>query len=265
MRQLAGLAVVYLLVAGLVLPSSPIAADGTAASDGRATAPDATSPAEPGPAVQRSEPAVSQSTPAAPQSEPQPAPGGEAPAPAGDAAASEQAAADAASERPEARAAAPGSVTMRDFSFSPRTITVNEGDSVTWRNAGREPHSATATDGSFDTGTFPGGASRSARFDKPGSFAYICTPHPFMKGTVRVRAAAAGSQPSEAGSGAADSAQTGGGSGSAPGGSAGAPGSRGAGRSGPALPESGAEAEALAVLGVLMLGLGVAMRRRAAA
>lgn len=94
--------------------------------------------------------------------------------------------------RPRARAAAPGSVTIKDFSFQPATITVNVGDTVTWTNEDSAPHSATADDGSFDTGVFGKGQSRSHTFTKAGEFSYYCAPHPNMKATVKVVAADSG-------------------------------------------------------------------------
>jgi plastocyanin len=44
----------------------------------------------------------------------------------------------------------------------------------------------TAADGSFDTGLVAPGASATLEFDTPGLFAYVCTPHPWMKGSVAV-------------------------------------------------------------------------------
>ena len=95
---------------------------------------------------------------------------------------------------PEERASAAASttVTIKDFEFTPAKITVSVGDTVTWKNDGPTAHSATADDGSFDTGVYGKGQSRSHTFDAAGTFAYICTPHPFMKGTVTVEAASTG-------------------------------------------------------------------------
>jgi plastocyanin len=87
---------------------------------------------------------------------------------------------------PTAKAAASESVTITDFKFTPATIDVNVGDTVTWTNDGPTAHSATADDGSFDTGILQTGESGSATFDTAGSFSYICTPHPFMKAKVVV-------------------------------------------------------------------------------
>jgi hypothetical protein len=60
------------------------------------------------------------------------------------------------------------------------------GDTVTWRNTGQAPHNATADDGSFKTRDLNQGQSASHRFSSAGTFSYICTIHPNMHGTVRV-------------------------------------------------------------------------------
>ena len=90
-----------------------------------------------------------------------------------------------------ALAAASTGVTISDFKFSPGGVTVNVGDTVTWSNAGPTGHSATANDGSFDTGVLQKGSSGSHTFSQAGTFSYFCKPHPFMKGTITVVAAAA--------------------------------------------------------------------------
>lgn len=89
-------------------------------------------------------------------------------------------------------AAADQTVTMENLQFQPATVTVQVGDSVTWSNADAVPHTATADDGSFDTGTISGGASASHTFTTAGTFAYHCEVHPTMTGTVVVQAAAGG-------------------------------------------------------------------------
>jgi plastocyanin len=94
---------------------------------------------------------------------------------------------------PPARAEHTGrdpAVTIADFRFTPATITVHVGDTVTWTNHGPSPHTATASDGSFNTGVLNNGQSASHTFTKPGTFTYTCQIHPFMHGTVVVLAAA---------------------------------------------------------------------------
>jgi plastocyanin len=81
-------------------------------------------------------------------------------------------------------AAASGGVTIRDFSFGPATLNVKAGDTVTWRNRGKTDH--TATGKSFDTGVLSPGAGGSFTFHRAGTFAYVCSIHPNMKGTVKV-------------------------------------------------------------------------------
>jgi MYXO-CTERM domain-containing protein len=87
--------------------------------------------------------------------------------------------------------AANESVTIASFAFSPQTVTVAVGDSVTWTNNDGTGHTATADDGSFDTGTIAGGASESATFTTAGTVAYHCTIHAAMTGTIVVTSATA--------------------------------------------------------------------------
>ena len=63
-------------------------------------------------------------------------------------------------------------VTMKDFEFQPKTLTIPTGSTVTWVNNGTKKHSATADDKSFDTGLLNPGQSKSVKFDKPGTFLY---------------------------------------------------------------------------------------------
>jgi plastocyanin len=85
-----------------------------------------------------------------------------------------------------------GSATdINTWGFTPPDITVSAGQSVTWTNSGSLAHTATATGGQFDTGTVAPGESKTLMLSSPGSIAYQCTPHPWMKGTVTVLAAAA--------------------------------------------------------------------------
>jgi plastocyanin len=88
--------------------------------------------------------------------------------------------------------AASKSVAIQDFAFGPRTVTINAGDRVTWTNRDSVEHTATARNGSFDTGLLGQGESRSVRFTVAGTYRYVCTPHPTMTGTIVVRAAASG-------------------------------------------------------------------------
>jgi LPXTG-motif cell wall-anchored protein len=264
MKHLALLAATYALVAALVLPSSLFASqDGDPAT---ADAPAAeTTPAEEAP-VAPTEPATAPDQPAPAPGQPPAAPEEPPAAPEEPAAATEQPAATPApregparnrKDRTAARAAANGSVTIADFLFTPSSISIDQGDTVTWTNNGPTPHSATAPDGSFDTGIFPAGQSRSHTFDEAGTFSYICTPHPNMHGTIVVRASQSGGDTPD--SSAGDGGGTGGSSDTGTGAEAAQS------DDGSSLPDTGADAGALLVLGTLMLLLGVAVHRRARA
>jgi hypothetical protein len=80
---------------------------------------------------------------------------------------------------------------INSWVFTPAEVTISAGQTVTWRNAGQQGHTATASNGQFDTGNVAPGESTSVTLSAPGTFAYVCTPHPWMKGTLIVQAAAA--------------------------------------------------------------------------
>jgi LPXTG-motif cell wall-anchored protein len=267
MKHLALLAAIYALIAALVLPSSLFASEDADPATADTPAAETTpaeeapvAPTEPAPAPDQPAPAPGQ-PPAAPE---EPAAPTEQPA----AATEQPAATPAPPEEPEeparnrrdrtaARAAANGSVTIADFQFTPSSISVDQGDTVTWTNNGPTAHSATAPDGSFDTGIFPAGQSRSHTFDEAGTYSYICTPHPNMHGTIVVRASQSGGDTPDS------SAGEGGGTGGSSDTGTGAEAAQSDG--GPSLPNTGADAGALLALGALMVLLGVAVHRRARA
>ncbi len=89
--------------------------------------------------------------------------------------------------RQQRRRSRPTRSTIADFNFDPQTISVKAGTEVTWTNSDDATHTATADDGSFDTGDLDKGDSKSVTFDKAGSFTYYCRFHPFMKATVEVQ------------------------------------------------------------------------------
>ena len=83
-------------------------------------------------------------------------------------------------------------VQIKDFLFKPEAITVAAGSKITFTNEDTAPHTATSgpspsADGVFDTDILQKGESKAVTFAKAGTFAYFCTLHPFMKGTVIVR------------------------------------------------------------------------------
>jgi len=108
-------------------------------------------------------------------------------------------------------AAADGSVSIEGFAFSPSTVTVKVGDSVTWTNHDATAHTATADDDSFDTEQLGNGESSTLTFSTAGSFAYHCAIHPQMNGTLVVEAAATAAPSATAEPTAAPTADPGGG------------------------------------------------------
>jgi plastocyanin len=109
----------------------------------------------------------------------------------------------------KAHASASASVTMGDLFFSPASVSIAVGDTVTWRNTGQAPHNATADDGSFKTPTINNGQSASHTFAQAGTFSYVCTIHPNMTGTVRVLSSDSGGGGRNGGGGASASSSSG--------------------------------------------------------
>jgi plastocyanin len=94
---------------------------------------------------------------------------------------------------PEAKAAAaPAMVKVKDMppgspqGFEPAELAAKVGQVVKWKNEGAEAHTATADDGSFDSGSMAPGAEFQFTFTKPGTYSYKCTPHPWATGTIKV-------------------------------------------------------------------------------
>lgn len=82
-------------------------------------------------------------------------------------------------------------VEIEDFAFAPATLTITAGDTVTWTNLDAIAHTATSTSGAFDSGLLDQGESWSMTFTTPGTYDYLCTPHPSMTGRIVVQAAPA--------------------------------------------------------------------------
>jgi plastocyanin len=98
----------------------------------------------------------------------------------------------ATSYPPAAAQASGGSVNaaqimITNFNFDPETITIKAGSTVTWTNQDSVAHTVVAQDGSWKSESLAKGTSFSYTFDKPGTYAYICSIHPTMKGTIIVQ------------------------------------------------------------------------------
>ena len=75
-------------------------------------------------------------------------------------------------------------VTIEGFKFSPATLDVKAGEAVRFINRDNAPHTGTADDGSFDTGTLKSGQSVEVEIPA-GEHVFKCKFHPNMKGVIR--------------------------------------------------------------------------------
>jgi len=80
-------------------------------------------------------------------------------------------------------------ISIHDFSFSPVSMTVVVGATVRWKNFDGEPHTIRSIDTSFRSDPLGQNDSFAFKFDKPGTYRYVCSIHPQMVGTIVVKAA----------------------------------------------------------------------------
>jgi plastocyanin len=79
-------------------------------------------------------------------------------------------------------------VEIHGFAFSPKTLSVPVGSRVTWLNSDEEPHVGTSAGSLFTSSkALDTGDSFSTTFQKPGTYAYYCSIHPMMVGTIIVQ------------------------------------------------------------------------------
>jgi plastocyanin len=79
-------------------------------------------------------------------------------------------------------------ITVRKFAFEPKEITITPGTKIVWINKDETPHTISAADKAFVSKALDTDDKYEMTFAKPGDFGYFCTLHPFMTGTVHVRA-----------------------------------------------------------------------------
>jgi Icc protein len=82
---------------------------------------------------------------------------------------------------------APGEIAIDNFSFTPRELSVAAGDTVTWVNHDDVPHLIVSVDRKFASSSVLDTSQKyQQRFTTPGRYAYFCSLHPTMTGTVVV-------------------------------------------------------------------------------
>ena len=81
-------------------------------------------------------------------------------------------------------------VAIHNFTFTPQTLTVKAGTTVTWTNKDDTPHGIASANNAFKKSqALDTDDNYSFTFATPGTYAYFCFVHPFMKGTIVVEAA----------------------------------------------------------------------------
>jgi len=83
-------------------------------------------------------------------------------------------------------AAKPNQIIIKDFVFSPTTLHVKPGTTVTVANSDATTHTLTANNHSFDTGKINAGVRTTITVARPGNYSYHCSIHTNMTGTINV-------------------------------------------------------------------------------
>jgi plastocyanin len=94
----------------------------------------------------------------------------------------------AAGEAVSAAAASPAAVKIDNFAFTPATLTITAGTTVTWKNEDDSPHRIGDKNGTFKSAALDTDDTFSHTFAAPGEYPYICTIHPYMAGKIIVKA-----------------------------------------------------------------------------
>jgi len=82
------------------------------------------------------------------------------------------------------------SIAIKNFAFSPATLTIKTGTTVTWTNQDGAVHQIASDSGTpvaFASDSLANGASYQFTFTQPGTYTYYCPFHPPMKGTIIVQ------------------------------------------------------------------------------
>ncbi len=78
-------------------------------------------------------------------------------------------------------------IIMQGLQYQTPRVEIRPGTTVVWENHDAVPHTSTSDKGLWDSGLIDAGRSWAHTFGDPGTYAFHCTPHPFMKGEVIVR------------------------------------------------------------------------------
>jgi len=77
-------------------------------------------------------------------------------------------------------------IEIKRFKFHPEKLEIKPGDTIIWTNRDIVPHTASATDKSWDTGKLKRGESKSILVTADMSVDYFCRYHPKMKASLNL-------------------------------------------------------------------------------
>ncbi|HEX7894570.1 MAG TPA: cupredoxin family copper-binding protein [Terriglobales bacterium] len=86
-----------------------------------------------------------------------------------------------------AKAQNTNTILIKGFDFSPMTLTVKVGTTVTWKNMDEVSHTVVSPDGTFRSEELDEGDTFTFKFVKPGTYKYACSIHPKMMASIVVR------------------------------------------------------------------------------
>jgi plastocyanin len=86
-----------------------------------------------------------------------------------------------------AQAQESNAVVLKNFMFSPMSLTIKAGSTVTWKNLDGEPHTVVNDSGLFRSSALDQNDTYKYTFDKPGVYKIFCGIHPNMKETITVQ------------------------------------------------------------------------------
>jgi plastocyanin len=79
-------------------------------------------------------------------------------------------------------------IVIKDFHFTPQTLTVKAGEKITWINRDEEPHTVVSVEKQFKkSGPLDTDQEFTVTAGAPGTYTYFCSVHPRMTGTIIVK------------------------------------------------------------------------------
>lgn len=81
----------------------------------------------------------------------------------------------------------PDVVMIKDFMFTPMSMTIKAGSTLTWKNLDDEPHTVVSESGLFRSAALDQNDTFQYKFDKPGVYKILCGIHPNMRETITVQ------------------------------------------------------------------------------